>query len=174
MKKVKLVNVATVLNVKNISHRAGASVCNALLKDLNMISENDIIDPSRVQRAKQKVREMATDQHLKQLKSFIAESKIIGLFFDGKKDQTLNIIQNPETNQYHPRTESQNHYAIMIEPGNQYYTHVTPEGSTAVDTARCIYQKLIKDGIDCDKIHIVGSDGTVFNTGHLSGIYQSN
>lgn len=172
MKKVKLINVGTVLNAKNISHRNGATICNAMLKDMGYSIEDDIIDPSRVQRAKEASRKMAVVSHLNMLRSQVDELPIIGLFFDGKKDQTLNIVHNTETDQSHPRIVAENHYAILIEPGHHFYTHITPNGSDAVTAAKCIYDKLISDNIDCNKIHIIGSDGTVFNTGHISGTYR--
>lgn len=142
-----------------------------MLKDMGYRIDEDIIDPSRVQRAKEASRKMAVDSHLNMLRSHVDELPMFGLFFHGKKDQTLNIVHNTVTNQSHPRTSAENHYAILIEPRHHFYTHVTPDKSDAVTAAKCIFNKLISGGIDCNKIQIVGSDGTVFNTGHISGTY---
>lgn len=169
-KRIKLTNVAAILNSSDVSYRVGASICNAFLKDMGITSEEDIIDPSKVFRAKKEVRETATFYHLNALRSFIESQQAIGLFFDGKIDKTFNTIVNEETERSHPRFNKENHYVMLFEPGNNFYTHITPNGKQAVDLAKCIYDKMELDFINKDKIEFIGCDGTIFNTGHLNGV----
>lgn len=172
--KLKLTNVGVVLNAYGASHRLGATICNALLKDMNVTSEESIIDPSKVRRAKQHVAEEATAYHLSKLKTFIDDMAAYGLFFDGRNDITFNANADfdTETNKVkvHPRMEKESHYALLIQPSDEFYTHLTPNGSKALNAAECILNKLHSDGISTAKLQFIGCDGTVFNTGHKSGI----
>lgn len=56
------------------------------------------------------------------------------------------------------------HFVIM-----RLLSHITPNGTTAINAAECIYKNLIEDDIDISKMQCIGSDGTRFNTGHLTG-----
>lgn len=161
-KKSKLINVATVLNAKGVLYRLGTTICNALLKDMDMRSENNIIDPTRMFNAKKKSREMVTNHHKLQLKSFVETAKIFALFFDGKKDETFTLVANEETNHLHQRIQKQDHYTILFQPGDHFYSHLTPNGSAAVNAAQSIYDSLIKDEIDIAKLFFVLEENDIF------------
>lgn len=168
-KKKKLKNVANVLNARNVSYRLGTLICNAYSKDLNSRSESDIISPSFMCAEKQRARKKATEYHTQKLKQFIDSVSVFGLFFDGKKDDTFILVEDDETNHLHQRNSKQDHYTILFQPGDVYYGHITPNGSLAVDAARSICERLMKDDVNIEKLRLIGSDATAFNTGHLSG-----
>lgn len=159
-KKLKLTNVGVVLNAYGLSHRHGATICNAMLKDLNMTDEANIIDPTRMRRVKEKVAKEATVAHMKYINSLIESASFFGMYFDGRNDNTFTVIANSATNQNHPRIERQNHYDIVIQRGDNFYTHLTPNGSRALNAAECIYNKLMENELDCSKLQFIGCDGT--------------
>lgn len=136
---------------------------------MDMRSESNIIDPTRMFNAKKKSRQMATNHHKLQLKSVEDTAEVLALFFDGKKDETFTLVANEETDNLHQRIQKEDHYTILFQPGDRFYSHITPNGPTAVNAARSIYDSFIKDDIDIAKLNFVGSDGTNFNVGHLSG-----
>lgn len=172
-KKIKLTNTAAVLNAKGISHRAGAVLINAYMKDQNDDNneqlESDIVDPSKLYREKKKIAKKATEVQNSNVKQMIDNNDVFAVFFDGKKDSTMTSIKNNETQRNHPRIVKENHYAVVLQPGDVFYTHVTPNGNCAIDAAECIFNSLSKHGIDLTKLMFAGADGTAFNTGRWTG-----
>lgn len=167
-----LTNVAAVLNSSGISHRVGALICNAFLKDLNLLSNQNIIDPSRVYRSKQIVMKTATCAQLNKIKCKIDSVPFFALFFDGKKDATFTIKEDAITKRRHPQNANENHYAIVLEPGRFFFFYVNPSGNKSTNAAQCIFDKLVGHDINYNKIQAIGCDGTVFNTGHISGTFH--
>lgn len=157
-----LINVGSVLNANSVSHRVGASICNAFLKDMNFRNECYIVDPSKVYRAKETSRKLAVKYHESNQKSYIDQNNVFALFFDGRKDDTFTIRKNSETKKLHPRIEKQNHYTILFQPHDLFYTHVTPKGPRSIDTAKCVFEKLVSDDINTDKLHIPYSYSGLF------------
>lgn len=91
----------------NISTRATASLLNAFLNDINMASEENIIDRNKIIRETTKFNSSCEQTH--QQKITDGGEKCIGLFFDGKKDKTNVVVQNSSTMRNHPRKQEENH-----------------------------------------------------------------
>ena len=58
--------------------------------------------------------------------------------FDGRRDRTKIIreVQNLESNQEIDRTEVEEHYTIVKEPGSYYIDHLIPNSGRAQDVAK--------------------------------------
>lgn len=93
----------------------------------------------------------------------------LGVFFYGKKDKTNVSVRNEETTNYHLRSKTEEHYAIVLQPNNLFYTHVTPTSGTAKNIAESICEKLEADEIDLSKLLFIGCDGTNTNTSYKNG-----
>lgn len=178
-KRLKMEHVAPLLDRLGVSDRHGASLVNSTFKDVkNITNEMDVelsfhpVDRNAIRRARAKSRKRIVHSHLDNLHKFVDESAHFGLFFDGKQDKTNSIILNAETGNRPPRIVNEDHCAILFEPGNQFYTHVTPEGKTAADISKSIIDKLKEDKFNLEKIKFVGCDGTPTNTGHNKGVIQ--
>lgn len=171
MKRIKLNNVALVADRFKVPNRVVATILNAGLKDMGIASPEAVIDRHKVNRAKVRVRKEVSETHMHELKKFIATQKCCALFFDGKRDFTNKIFQNEETKKFHPRVISETHYTIVVEPNENFYTHVTPPGPKANDVVDCLVQVLDRDKIKMDNFQFIGCDGTNFNVGNNSGTY---
>lgn len=106
------------------------------------------------------------------VKTFVDNVVCCAISFDGKKDETGALEHNEETNRYHPRVITEDHYTINFHPNSMFYTHVTPEGTKAIHIADALLKKMYEDEINVDKIFFVGSDGTNVNVGHLNGNFK--
>lgn len=168
-KYIPLTNVARESQRFGISLSGTATLCNALLKDLNVSNSENLIDRSQIQRNVSKFNKNITDAHTQKIQRFVDESSCIGLFFDGKKDKSKTYELNEETGQQHPRTETEDHYSIVLEPNSMYYATITPNSSKAVDIAHGIFNQLKQDEIDVIKIKFFGCDATNVNTGEHGG-----
>lgn len=168
-KHIPLTNLSRECQRYNVSHRAAASISNALLKDLGVSSGNNMIDRNQIQRNITKFNKNVTETHLINIRETIKRSACVGLFFDGKKDKTKTYQLNKRTMRKHPRTVTENHYSIVFQPNNMYYTNITPRGSKAFHVSEGILEKLHADQIDTSKVKFVGGDGTSMNTGHHNG-----
>lgn len=166
VKRIQLDSVAAVIDRFGITERGAASLISAAYVDANV---NIIVDKSKIRRAIQKARSVAANNHLSELRKFINTSECYGIFFDGKKDECNSMQQNPETLNYHRRSGAENHYALVIQPGDQFFAHVTTSDSTSKTIFESIVDKIEREQFDTTKIFFVGCDGTVTNTGHLSG-----
>ena len=61
------------------------------------------------------------------------------------------------------------HYVIMVEPGNEYLTHVTPKSVHGKETAKTIHEFLVEKNLTQQPIVCVGSEGTNANVGSAEG-----
>ena len=93
-----------------VSERATAALLNAFIYEEGIITLNDTsraIDRNTIRRWKAT---MFADE---------IPVKMTGLYFDGKKDMTL---------QRNGNMELEEHITIMSEPGSEYVTHAIPSG----------------------------------------------
>lgn len=169
-KNLRLTNTVREMQRNNISPQVGATLFNAALKDIKAGAKENAVDRNKLIREMQKFNSKAEEEHLFKIKETIANVKFFGLYFDGKKDRT-NVLQIDTNGRKHQRQETEDHYTLVIQPGNHFYTHVTPSKSDAASIANCIWNKLRSDSIDFEKLMFAGSDGTVTNTGYLNGMY---
>ena len=82
-----------------------------------------------------------------------------GLYFDGKKDRTL---QKDGTKRI------EEHVTLINEPGNQYIMHTIPPNSTGESVAESIIEYVGPD--EMTTIQVIGCDGTSDNTGVHKGV----
>ena len=115
-------NVAIMCERYQISDRAGAAIGSATLKDFRVVTDYDtslLIDRSKLRRECEKYRD-------KIRKAEEGLFKIVdGIYIDGQKDATLVVTESDE--KMYMRTDLEEHYVIVGEPGEFYLPHVTPE-----------------------------------------------
>ena len=119
----------------------------------------NVIDKNKVIRERRKNRSSLARQE------FESPAPIHVIYFDGKKDLTLeSMARGPK--QCH-KTEKQEHYTILEEPGSKYLGHVSPRSGSAADITDEILKFIEDKNVD---LVAAGCDGTVVNTGYKSGI----
>ena len=60
-------------------------------------------------------------------------------------------------------------YVIIIEPSNEYFTHVTPNSGYGKEIAKAIHEFLVEKNLKNQPIVCVGSDGTNVNVSSAGG-----
>lgn len=151
----------------NVSERAAAAITTGVMQDLGLVSESDktlVSDRYKMRRAR-----LSVSKDLKLEKDLdVSNEKNIGIYFDGRHDDTL--LKEKKGNKMFGHTVKEDHYSLIHEPGSSYIGHVSPISGKAVDISECIF-KFLKEEIsnNIDNISAVGCDGTVVNTGHKGG-----
>ena len=148
-----------------ISNRAGAAIANAVLIDYGYMTEDDpnlLIAPNKLKDQRRRYRKETLE--LTKCES----DEITSLYFDGKKVGTRMMVQK-ETGKWHPIIDIQDHYAIIVEPGSEYLTHVTPKKGNAKTIAMEIYNYLKSQNLLEAPIICIGADGTNTNVGADGG-----
>jgi len=153
--RVNLPTVAQECDRFQLSDRSAAAIANAVLKDVGIISENDrsmVIDRNKIRRERQKV--LYCER----------ESKATTIFFDGRKDETL---------QYDGKVGStqEEHITILSEPHSQFIGHITPNKGDAQTISTALINFLILcDNFNVNELNSIGCDGTAVNTGASGGV----
>ena len=164
---VSIPTVALEADRFNVSNRATAAICTATLIDYGIVSPDDVtnvVDKQKVWRARQQIRNQLKESTSNE------EDKIIGLFFDGKKDMTL--TKQKIDGKWYSTTKLEDHYVIIGEPGTFYLRHVTVERGTGATIAAALHDVMKELGI-LENICAVGADSTAVNTGRIIYIVQS-
>ncbi|GBL76232.1 hypothetical protein AVEN_234498-1 [Araneus ventricosus] len=98
---------------------------------------------------------------------YIKGEPIKSLYFDGRKDETVQQISG------HRKLTSQAHVALIEEPGNKYIGHIS---LTAGEGAKEIAQGIIKFtktyNMSLQNLSVIGYDGTNVNTGWKDGVIR--
>ena len=68
-----------------------------------------------------------------------------------------------------PRLEVEDHYVLIVEPGSQYLSHVTPPSGHGRIIAQSIYNLLKEEDLLDQPISVIGADGTNSNVGAENG-----
>ncbi|KAK3929311.1 Defensin [Frankliniella fusca] len=147
-----------------LSHAAVAAVTTAVLEDKGLVTPVDkslVVDKSKIRRDRETVRKETQQEFIS------TNTGILGLYFDGKTDSTVKIEKRGNT--YHPTNSAEEHISLVEEPGGKYLGHVA-SGKSALSSSKAILEYCNQNNINLDKLEVVGCDGTVTNTGHLSGI----
>ena len=116
-------NLSIICERFQLSDRAGATVANAAIKDLeinNILSCKSnafLVDRSKLRRERTKFRQEAV------LRNEENASEINGIHVDGRKDAAL--VQEQLTNKFKRKVATKRHYVIIGEPGAIYLTRVT-------------------------------------------------
>ena len=93
-----------------------------------------------------------------------------GLYFDGRKDDTL-VIESIHKKRV-SRVVKEEHISLIQEPGSNYIGHVSPQSGKASDISSSIISHLSEQNISLDEFVMVGCDGTAINTGCRNGIIR--
>lgn len=161
-RNVSLSNFAVACDRVGVSSRAAATIASAVIDDLTVGKEMQVIDKSKVMRARTKSRNEAL--------ASIDFSNIKNIYFDGRKDLTLKL---KESNNKKTRTEvTEEHVTLIAEPGNIYLGHIVPNSGSARDIVKSILSFTEENHIDLENIEAIGCDGTNVNTGWRAGIIK--
>ncbi|XP_050338468.1 uncharacterized protein LOC126764871 [Bactrocera neohumeralis] len=95
---------------------------------------------------------------------------VYGLYFDGRKDNTLTQVSEGE--KYYRGTVKEEHISLIAEPGCHYFGHVTSPSGSAEDETQAIWQHLQDNSVDVEHLEVVSADGTKTNTGWKGGIIR--
>lgn len=95
---------------------------------------------------------------------------VYGLYFDGRKDNTLTQVREGE--KYYRNTVKEEHISLVAEPGSHYFGHVTSPSGSAEHEMQAIWQHLQDNSVDLEHLQVVGADGTNTNTGWKGGIIR--
>ena len=98
------------------------------------------------------------------------------IFFDGRIDQTKQMIELDGSNTKFSVTVKEEHYSVCMEPGGKYLFHFTPEKAAkslkhAEIIANNIVEWLTERGIG-KSLKAVGGDSTNVNTGWEGGVIK--
>ena len=150
LKKHCLKNVALQADGFGLSDRAVAAIVSATLVDFGL-EHMGPIDRNKIRRERKSLRAAFKDD----------ECRISGLYFDGRKDQTLRLVGQRQS------VVSEEHISILSEPGSKYVDHATPSSGSAKSIADSIL-----DTVNCTNLVCIGSDSTNVNTGFNNGVIR--
>lgn len=162
--RIKLPSLAIACDRTGVSDRAAAIIANAVLEDIGALSKDKsamTIDRMKIRRARKTERVVCTSEATN------SRTPVLGLFFDGRKDQTMVQVQNDDTPKRKRIVEE--HIAVVGEPDSRYLGHITPEGGRALHIKRSLVNFLAQ-GFDTEDLISIGCDGTVVNTGIKNGV----
>lgn len=162
--RISLPSTAIMSDRYRISDRATAAIASCVLKDVGLISEENlslIIDKNKIRREKIKSRKEVQENEK------LVDVRVKGIYFDGRKDYTL--VQEKIGSKMYKRTIKEEHISIVHEPDGQYIGHVTPVSGTGAEIAATIFEYLKKNNIDMSQFVAIGCDGTATNTGWKNG-----
>jgi hypothetical protein len=162
----RLPNLAAVCDRYCVSNYAGAAIASAVLTDYGLITAFDksqVIGPQKLADERRRYRNERRENELASL------NNISALYFDGKKTITRMLLRNEKTGKWSSRMEVEDHYVILLEPGSQYFTHVTPQSGHGKLIAKAIYDFLVEQQLTGQPIMVAGCDGCRVNTGPNNG-----
>ena len=177
VKTMDITNTASATVRYRVSATAAAAICSSYLLDLIKAGHLDeslkylTIDKKKIQRALLNLISNSSEEAEKVLK----ENPVIGIFADGRKDQTLVIMKDDESGKFHKRVVQEEHITVTEEPMGTYITHFTPEeadktAKPAYQQAKGLYEFLVDHGID-GSLLLVGGDTTNSMTGTKGGLW---
>ena len=122
----------------------------------------NVIDRSKLKRERQKCRQKLREDEKCNFEIVNA------IYVDGRKNATLTTIETISDSKFYPKTEIEEHYVIVGEPGELYLTHFSVEDGKGVTVGKAIYKELENTDLQ-NSLSIVGSDGTAIMTGKHHG-----
>lgn len=165
--RIKLKTTALHCDRYGVSDRAAAAIATSVLEDIGLVTETDtskVVDRYKIRREKSRNRSNL------QAKIQQDSNNVRGIYFDGRKDDTL-VIEKIESKHFR-RTRKEEHYSIIQEPGSIYLGHVAPKSGSAKDIASTIISYFTEKDISLEHLDIIGCDGTNTNTGWKSGVIR--
>uniref|UniRef100_A0A6P7FUP9 Uncharacterized protein LOC114334346 n=1 Tax=Diabrotica virgifera virgifera TaxID=50390 RepID=A0A6P7FUP9_DIAVI len=163
--RIKLPSVAQACDRTGVSDRTAAILVSAVLKDVGIITTEDsskIVDRSIIRRERAKAR-----FELKRKDKEDGSELVYGIYFDGRKDQTL--VQTSEEGSLSKKTKIEEHIVLVSEPGSKYIGHLTPASGNSQSIKKSILE-FLEHNFDVSNLQAIGCDGTAVNTGNKNGI----
>lgn len=161
--RVPLPNIAKMADTTGASNRTVAKIATATLEDFGLVSSENpinVIDKNKIRRELEKKRKLTKPICDK-------ERRIEGLYFDGRKDQTMVISEGRRV------IRQEEHIALIEEPESKYFDHLTIEGSgTSANIVKNMISCLNAKSISPNSIKAIGCDGTNVNTGWKGGVIR--
>ena len=106
------------------SSRMTAALATAVLVDVGLVTEDDsslVIDHHHIQRDRKKViNSLSQDADARHRNEAIS-----CIFFDGRKNWTNVMEEDPETGHFYQSRVKMEHIVVTIEPGGEYLFHFT-------------------------------------------------
>ncbi len=138
-----------------VSTRAATALANALLKNLDLNTEENLLSRTKVQQMMARYGEEKASEHgnIKDLEC---------IKFDGRIDTTVTQEE---------RNVREDHITVISEPGAKYLDHFTPKSGKACDIADELFD-LLKEYRSAETIRALGCDGTAVNTGRKGGVLR--
>lgn len=162
---MSLKNVSAVCDRYGTSDRESAAIVSAAFQDLGVINNDDkslVVDRHKLRRARQKTRRKVLNPKI---------STFVGLFFDGRKDQTL--VQTNVNGKTKNVKKLEEHITLINEPGSNFMGHIAISlAGTAANITNKILNFIDKNKIVTKDWCAIGCDGTNCNTGWKSGIIR--
>lgn len=149
---IKLPTLSMTLDRTGVSYRKGAMIANSVLQDLGIITEEDkshVIDSAKLFRQR-------TRFHCALKEEMPLSSKIKGLYFDGRKDDT--IYQEKIGSKYYRKVVKEEHITLLEEPETKYLGHTIPKTGKAENITESICDHCETNGIDLSEL---GNNKTV-------------
>lgn len=164
--RVNLKSTAILSARYGVSDRATAAIASSVLHDLGVVTDSDpshVVDKNKIRREKQSVK-------IELCSKSAATLPLLGLYFDGRKDETL-FIEQAHSKRFR-RVIKEEHYSLIQEPSSVYVGHVTPKSGSSEDIAKSVITYLGDQDISTGSLTVIGCDGTAVNTGLKSGIIR--
>lgn len=166
--RLKLPNFSSAVFRTQTSKRDAALLASSLLEDIGVVTPENkekVIDPNKIQRGKQSL----SKHILKETSTTLQQKKLKAIYFDGRIDSTL-VIERKQDDTYYRTTQKEEHIVLVEEPESRYLGHVTPSAGTGESISKAMLSFIREHKMDLSDIAVIGSDGTVTNTGHTNGV----
>ncbi|KAE8746239.1 hypothetical protein FOCC_FOCC007111 [Frankliniella occidentalis] len=165
---VKLEQTALAAQRFGVSDRAAALIVSSAFLDAQkagLITTEQarfVSDRCKIRRAKEQIgAKLQETEHL---------DSLLGLYFDGRKDKTLQQVTR--SGKLFKNVIKEEHISLVAEPGSQYIGHVACECGQAESEFQAMWQYFEANSIDLEHLQVVGADGTNTNTGWKGGIIR--
>lgn len=144
-----------------VSDRAGAAIASAVLHGVSSTS-SEVIDKNKLRRKRKKTRQCILTQE--------KVLQIPALYFDGRKDKTLTIVEND--GRKYRQNILEEHISLIKEPDSTFLGYIAPISGTSKCIEQAIIDHFLKGGISMKHLLAVGCDGTNVNVGKNGGIIR--
>ena len=145
----------------SISNRAVVAIVSSVLHDISL--DIEVVDKSKLRRERKKERNELYKQQ--------TQLHLPALYFDGRKDKTLNIVKKGAKR--YRQTVIEEHIFVVKEPDSVYIGYATPVRDIAKSIETSINGLLLSQKINLDDLMAIGCDGTVTNTGKFNGMIRA-
>ena len=149
-----------------ISSNAAADLVNSFAIDMGMLTDSNkstmTTDKAKIDRWRKAGRKKANTER----KKAIGSKDISGIYFDGKKDFTLTMVE--KNGKPYPRKVIEDHYVMLGEPENVYLGHEVPYSGHGISIGLRLFRSLKAKNLAA-KMIVAGADGCNVNVGNNEG-----